>query len=108
MAAPVAPVPDDSVSPTPRSKILARMRVGTPGDRDVPDSKLRVPRHVRAVGKLRVVFDRWSDRPEVECLQLRGRAQMDRALRIADRYMAKAPLASACADRAEFALAPAW
>ena len=60
-AAPQAPVPVDSVSPTPRSKIRARI---APGASSVHQ------RDVRAVGEQRRVLDRRAERREVERVEL--------------------------------------
>ena len=59
-AAPLAPVPEESVSPTPRSKIRARTRLAV--DREEGD--------VGAVGEQLVAFDLRPDRAEVEVVEL--------------------------------------
>ena len=61
-AAPLAPVPADSVSPTPRSKIRARMRVG----RDLAPERLTLVR----LGKIAACSIGGPDRCEVERVEL--------------------------------------
>ena len=80
-AAPLAPVPEDSVSPTPRSKIRARIAAG----RD-----LGPERDVGAVRERVVVLDRRAELGEVERLELLAVGDADRALRVADRDVLEA------------------
>jgi len=72
-AAPVAPVPLARVSPTPRSKIRARIP---------PSRQRRVPGDVGAVGKQLVTLDAGAERRKVEFLELGLPGNPDRALGI--------------------------
>ena len=75
-AAPLAPVPEDIVSPTPRSKMRARMRSGA--------SSVQNETLVR-FGKGVVVLDQRAELAQVERLELVAVGDADRALRVADR-----------------------
>ena len=87
-AAPLAPVPDESVSPTPRSKIRARTRE--------PSTEMNETL-VRFGNSSVLRLDRRPDRGEVERLDLV--AGLDHALRIADVDVLKAPLAPGRLER---------
>ena len=87
-AAPLAPVPEESVSPTPRSKIRARTRL---------------PSIARKETLVRLGKSSWPSISgpialEVEVLELL--ADDDRALRVADRDVLELPLAPAGLERA--------
>ena len=87
-AAPLAPVPEESVSPTPRSKIRARTRE--------PSTRMNETL-VRFGKQLGVALDRRPDRRQVELLELV--ADLDHALRVADVDVLEAPLAARRLDR---------
>ena len=73
----MAPVPEESVSPTPRSKIRARIR---PRSRSSTRQKLTL---VRFGKQPAAPLDRRADRRQVELLETL--VDLDRALRVADR-----------------------
>src|SRR5438094_577152 len=54
-------------------------------------AELGIPGHVGAVREGRIAFDRWTHRGQIQRLELLERAQLDGALRVADRDVAKAP-----------------
>ena len=82
MAAPVAPVPDESVSPTPRSKIRARIAPGS--------SSHHHETFVRRGNSSWCSIAR-PDGGQVEALERRDVGDPDGALRVADLHVLEGP-----------------